>query len=190
MLAGCYHEGSDKHHVGLFKIGEANLEKKCCKFVENWYFTISRSSYMYNIFNLVHGQNILHHQWTWSRSSYTISSTWYIIYVQYLQHGTWTWHPTSSVDMIPRTGRRITGSSAVTGRGVAFNIISYYIISYYILRFICMPILKILRLQNSNIVRMPWKCSIYLCHPKDCHQKKKKPHTGLQEFYSKVLNMK
>ena len=35
MLAGCYHEGSDKHHVGLFKIGEANLEKKCCTFVEN-----------------------------------------------------------------------------------------------------------------------------------------------------------
>ena len=53
MLAGCYHEGSDKHHVGLFQIGEANLEK-----------------------NVLHLPKI--DTLTRSRSSYTISSTWYM----------------------------------------------------------------------------------------------------------------
>ena len=175
MLAGCYHEGSDKHHVGLFKIGEANLEKKCCTFVENWYFTISRSSYMYNIFNLVHGQNILHHQWTWSRSSYTISSTWYKDMTSYIICG----HDPQNrkKDNRQKCGDRKRGSLHIT----------YW--DWYICK--CIDIENIENIETIAILQYcedarKIQClTVYLCHPKDCHQKKKKPHTGLEENFTK-----
>ena len=51
---------------------------------------------------------------------------------------------TSSVDIIPRTGRRITGRSAVTGRGVAF------ILHIEIDIYASVSILRILRISSQE----------------------------------------
>ena len=44
-------------------------------------------------------------------------------------------------------------------------------------------------LQYYENARKMQCLTVYLCHPKDCHQKKKKPHTGLEENFTKQLNI-
>ena len=83
MLAGCYHKRSDEHHVGLFQIGEANLEKKCCLFIKNILFARSRSSHTKSStwYKDITSYIICGHDpqnpEPRSRSSYAKSSTWY-----------------------------------------------------------------------------------------------------------------